>query len=152
MDEYVNNNIKKYHKYKNYICEITILPLIDNIDNIDKNIIDNNINGLYYANRCRINKIINIIDNKEIEKIDDIYYKNAIIEKTRNINLYDTNLIMPDIIYYLSYDRCFYHNFIEETQYLLWKDGFCGTYKIFSENGDYLYTYLIINNDIIKIN
>ena len=59
---------------------------------------------------------------------------------------------MPDIIYYLSYDRCFYHNFFEERQYLLWKDGFCGTYKIFSKNGDYLSTYLIINNDIIKIN
>ena len=46
----------KYHKYKNYICEIDFLENYNDLEPI-------NLNKLYKISKCKINKIINIIDN-----------------------------------------------------------------------------------------
>ena len=79
----------KYHKYKNYICEIDFLENYNDLEPI-------NLNKLYKISKCKINKIINIIDNTEIDKIDEIYYKGSIIEKIRKIHLYDLFIDMPE--------------------------------------------------------
>jgi hypothetical protein len=142
MNEHMNDLIKKYHKYKNYICEIEIFENINESINFDK---------LYKTSRCKINKIINIVDNTELDKIDEIYYRGAIIEKIREINLYDTIINIPNIIYFYSYYRCFYFNFIEDKQYLLF-NNFCGICKIYSDSGYHIKSILINNNDIIQIN
>lgn len=134
----------KYHKYKNYICEIDFLENYNDLEPI-------NLNKLYKISKCKINKIINIIDNTEIDKIDEIYYKGSIIEKIRKIHLYDLFIDIPDIKYFYSYSRCFYFNFIEDKQYLLF-NNFCGTCNIFTDSGDFIKTILINNNDIIELN
>jgi len=82
---------KKCHKYKNYICDIELLndsKIIPEIKQFCEK---------YYTNKCKINKIYDIDSNKEIDYIDDIYYKNAILEKIRKINLYDVYIEMPNI-------------------------------------------------------
>jgi hypothetical protein len=142
------NDYKKYHKYDHYICEIELFDK-SKTDNISEKI--NILNASYKTDICKINKIINIIDKTEIEKIDNIYYKNAIIEKNRICNLYDVIVELPDILYFLSYDNCFYHNFIEEKQYLLWKNGFCGTYDVYDYSGIFIKTKLINNDKIIDL-
>ena len=80
------SDILKYHKYKNYICEIDIF------ENISEPI---NLNKLYTTSKCKINRIINMIDNMEIEKIDEYYYKGANIERIRKIHLYDLFFDIP---------------------------------------------------------
>jgi len=41
-----------------------------------------------------------MINNMEIEKIDEYYYKGANIERIRKIHLYDLFFDIPDIIYF----------------------------------------------------
>jgi len=135
------SDILKYHKYKNYICEIDIF------ENISEPI---NLNKLYTTSKCKINRIINMIDNMEIEKIDENYYKGSNIEKTIKIYLYDLLFDMPDIKYFYSYFRCFYFNFIENKQYLLF-NNFCGTCDVYTNEGDFIKTILINNNDLIEL-
>jgi hypothetical protein len=109
MNEYI-----RYHKYKNFICEIEIINNANNeiIYNANNEIIynaNNEIiyNATYYTDKCKIKKIINMITGENINKIDDIYYVNSIIYDIRKINLYDTMIDMPNIIYFLSYEKCF---------------------------------------------
>ena len=138
MNEYI-----RYHKYKNFICEIEI---INNKNN------EINYNATYYTDKCKIKKIINMITGENINKIDDIYYVNSIIYDIRKINLYDTMIDMPNIIYFLSYEKCFYHNFIEENQYLLFNSGFCGTHNMHNKSGEFIKSIMINNNIIINLN
>ena len=93
-----------------------------------------------------------MITGENINKINETYYVDSIIYDIRKINLYDVIIDMPNIIYFLSYDKCFYHNFIEENQYLLFNSGFCGTYNVHNESGDFIKTIMINNNSIINLN
>jgi len=58
---------------------------------------------------------------------------------------------MPDIIYFYSYIRCFYYNFIEDKQYLLF-NNFCGTINKFTDSGNLIKSVMINNNNIIELN
>lgn len=138
----MNDKYNKYHKYKHFICHIELCNPIPNTHY--------HINNLYRTDKCKIIKIINMIDNNEIDKIDEQYYKDAIIEKNRQINLYDIKIDMPDITYFISYERCFYYNFIEDKQYLLF-DEFCGIYKQYDDKGEHKKTFLINKNNIFEI-
>ena len=57
---------------------------------------------------------------------------------------------MPDIIYFYSYIRCFYYNFIEDKQYLLF-NNFCGTINKFTDSGNLIKSVMINNNNIIEL-
>lgn len=136
----------KYHKFLHYICEIELYE--ESILNMSLD----NVNSTYTTDKCKILKIINMINNKEIEKIDDVYYKNAQIYKIRKCNLYDVYFEIQDITFFLSYNKCFYYNFIEDKQYLLFNNGFCGTHDKYDRDGNYIYTILINNDNLTIIN
>jgi hypothetical protein len=149
MDKYI-----RYHKYKNYICIIELIN--NNSSTYDNSSIDNFSNRIdiynatYRTDKCKIKHIIDMVTNDYIDKINDTYYVNSIIHNVRKVNIYDINVDMPNIIYFLSFDKCFYHNFIEEKQYLLWISGFCGTYNMYNDYGEYIKTLFINNNFVIR--
>ena len=125
----INNNkpIKKYHKH-------------NIIENKNKNIDDYKFykNGIKKISENSYYKF-NFDTNITKDNIYDIFEK------------YDVIVELPDILYFLSYDNCFYHNFIEEKQYLLWKDGFCGTCNLYDYYGNFIKTKLINNDKIIDL-
>jgi len=159
----------RYLKIKSIIFEIDLCEDSENFESDDK-IVDPQY-ATYQTNKFKILNYTHIADNQITEdefnmcliylyinslnhKLDDNLINDNlinIIKKEYNVNKMDDFInkeINRHIYYFKSYERAFNYRFIYDKQYELFKNGYSGTYRNYTRNGEIILEFYHINGVI----
>lgn len=136
-----------YFKYKNYIITIELENYKDLWTGITKPIlIDNDEIKRYGLNKNNIGYLTKKFKVICIEDILGNLFDKIDLFCINEIKKYDDY-----IIFYKSKDVAFFCNFMNNKEYLLFKDGYSGIFRTYNWNGEISNEYYIVNNNKIII-